>query len=84
MNNPVLKPTIKPLVIKIGGAILEKESALTALLAVIANLKDKHVVLVHGGGCVVDEMLAQANFTTEKNQVNEGQQEDTKQERMMP
>lgn len=62
MNNAALKP----LVIKIGGAILEKESALNALLTVIANLKDKHVVLVHGGGCVVDEMLAQANFTTEK------------------
>ncbi len=56
----------KPLVIKIGGAILEKEAALTALLAVIAKLDNKSVVLVHGGGCVVDEMLAQAGFTTEK------------------
>ena len=62
MNNPVLKP----LVIKIGGAILEKESALNALLAVIAKLEDKQVVLVHGGGWVVDEMLSQAGFTTEK------------------
>ncbi len=57
----------KPLVIKIGGAILEKEDALNALLVVIANLKaDAKVVLVHGGGCVVDEMLAQAGFTTVK------------------
>ncbi len=57
----------KPLVIKIGGAILEKEDALNALLVVIANLKTTaKVVLVHGGGCVVDEMLAQANFTTVK------------------
>lgn len=57
----------KPLVIKIGGAILEKEDALTKLLAVIVNLKaDAKVVLVHGGGCVVDDMLAQANFTTVK------------------
>jgi len=62
MNNPVLKP----LVIKIGGAILEKESALSALLKVISQLKNKQVVLVHGGGCVVDEMLAQAGFTTKK------------------
>lgn len=59
-------PLVKPLVIKIGGTILEKESALTALLSVIAELKNKHVVLVHGGGCVVDEMLAQAGFTTQK------------------
>lgn len=61
MSNP------NPLVIKIGGAILEKAGALTSLLAVIVNLKaDAKVVLVHGGGCVVDEMLAQANFTTIK------------------
>lgn len=57
----------KPLVIKIGGAILEKADALSNLLAVIVNLKaDAKVVLVHGGGCVVDEMLSQANFTTVK------------------
>lgn len=61
MSNP------KPLVIKIGGAILEKEDALKSLLAVIANLKaDAKIVLVHGGGCVVDEMLIQAGFTTVK------------------
>ena len=62
MNSPVLKP----LVIKIGGAILETESALNALLNVISQLENKQVVLVHGGGCVVDEMLYQAGFTTEK------------------
>lgn len=56
----------KPLVIKIGGAILEQDSALTELLKVISQLKDQAVVLVHGGGCVVDNMLAQANFTTIK------------------
>lgn len=61
----------KPVVIKIGGAILDgynqgNTSALTALLTVIAGLKDQPVVIVHGGGCVVDEMLAQAGFVTEK------------------
>ena len=56
----------KPLVIKIGGAILEKDVALTQLLKVISELKEQAVVLVHGGGCVVDEMLAQAHFTTTK------------------
>lgn len=56
----------QPLVIKIGGAILAKESALTALLNVIATIKNHAVVLVHGGGCVVDEMLAQAGFSTVK------------------
>jgi len=56
----------KPLVIKIGGAILEKNDALQSLLKVIGSLKNQAVVLVHGGGCVVDEMLSQAGFTTEK------------------
>lgn len=56
----------KALVIKIGGAILEQKSALTALLNVIATLKNQAVVLVHGGGCVVDELLAQAGFSSEK------------------
>ena len=59
-------PNNKPLVIKIGGAILEKASALQSLLKVIASLQNQAVVLVHGGGCVVDEMLSQAGFTTEK------------------
>jgi len=63
----------KPIVIKIGGAILDgysqgKVAALNALLSVIASLKNQPVVLVHGGGCVVDEMLAQAGFVTEKKQ----------------
>lgn len=56
----------KPLVIKIGGAILEKESALEDLLAHIAKLQNQAVVIVHGGGSTVDQMLAQAGFTTEK------------------
>jgi acetylglutamate kinase len=61
----------KSIVIKIGGAILDgynhgKVTALNALLTVIASLKEQPVVLVHGGGCVVDEMLAQAGFVTEK------------------
>ena len=62
----VTSATNKPLVIKIGGAILEKPEALEELLNVIASLKNQAVVLVHGGGCVVDEMLSQAGFTTEK------------------
>ena len=56
----------KPLVIKVGGAILTQESALFSLLSVIKKLKNQAVVLVHGGGCVVDDMLKQAGFSTEK------------------
>ncbi|MGJ8691719.1 MAG: acetylglutamate kinase [Thalassotalea sp.] len=57
---------MKPLVIKIGGAILEKASALKALLVEIAKLENQQVVLVHGGGSSVDAQLSQAGFTTEK------------------
>lgn len=56
----------KPLVIKIGGAILENETALQALLKVISGLNNQQVVLVHGGGCVVDEMLSKSGYQTEK------------------
>jgi acetylglutamate kinase len=66
MNKSINSKTNKPLVIKIGGAILEKKDALADLLKIIASLKNQSVVLVHGGGCVVDEMLSQAGFTTEK------------------
>lgn len=58
----------KPLVIKIGGAILEQSSALQELLTVLATLNNQAIVLVHGGGCVVDQQLAQAGFVTEKKQ----------------
>jgi len=56
----------KPLVIKIGGAILEKTLALTALFVELAKLENQQIVLVHGGGSSVDTQLAQAGFTTEK------------------
>lgn len=61
----------KPIVIKIGGAILDgysqgEGSALNALFAELAKFDDQPVVIVHGGGCVVDEMLTQAGFISEK------------------
>jgi acetylglutamate kinase len=66
INTLISNKTKKPLVIKIGGAILEKKDALADLLKIIALLKNQAVVLVHGGGCVVDEMLSQSGFITEK------------------
>ena len=65
-NQSSTRQSNKPLVIKIGGAILEKTSALKSLLNVIDSLNNQAIVLVHGGGCVVDEMLSQAGFITEK------------------
>ncbi|MCL1077078.1 acetylglutamate kinase [Parashewanella spongiae] len=56
----------KPLVIKIGGTILDQDTALETLLFVLTTLKGRNIILVHGGGSTVESMLNQANFTTEK------------------
>ncbi|OUS27763.1 acetylglutamate kinase [Thalassotalea sp. 42_200_T64] len=57
-----------PLVIKIGGAIMESPAALSELFKVIKTLQDnqQQVIVVHGGGCVADELLAKAGFTSKK------------------
>ena len=57
-----------PLVIKIGGAIMESPDALNALFSVVKKLQTlkQSVVIVHGGGCVADELLAQAGFVSKK------------------
>ena len=57
------------LVIKLGGALIENDSALTALYQ---GLKDylargnRPIVLVHGGGCLVDDLLKGLNMKSEK------------------
>ncbi|MDP2561003.1 acetylglutamate kinase [Psychrobium sp. 1_MG-2023] len=58
----------QPLVIKVGGALLESTSGQQALFTTIAQLteQDIHVVLVHGGGCLVEEWLSQAGMQSEK------------------
>lgn len=58
----------KPLVIKIGGAIMENKTALVALFQAIHQLQALQfpVIIVHGGGCVVDELLAKAQFVSKK------------------
>ncbi|MAD76284.1 MAG: acetylglutamate kinase [Rheinheimera sp.] len=56
-----------PLVIKMGGRLLQERPALDALLAVCCQLKQQRpVVLVHGGGDQVDLWLAKFGFSTEK------------------
>lgn len=56
-------------VIKIGGAILANSCALEKFVSTINGLKQSSnlaIVIVHGGGVVVDSMLAQAGLTSEK------------------
>lgn len=56
-------PTVT--VIKVGGAVLSNPAALNRLLSVL-HASALPFVLVHGGGQMTDEMLAQAGFKTEK------------------
>lgn len=59
---------MKPLVIKVGGALLEAEHEKVLLLQTIAKLihQSVQVVLVHGGGCLVDEWLASMGHKVDK------------------
>jgi acetylglutamate kinase len=49
-----------PLVIKLGGVILDNPNAITNLFTAIQQYKQHHsrpIILLHGGGCKVDEMM---------------------------
>ena len=47
------------LVIKVGGAFMQGEDAALALLTTIGKLQKSYiVVLVHGGGAMVEELLS--------------------------
>jgi acetylglutamate kinase len=55
------------LVIKVGGAFMQSEDAALALLTTIGELQKNYiVVLVHGGGAMVEELLAALNLTSQK------------------
>lgn len=57
------------LVIKLGGALLESDEALTALFATLKGFLDEQhrpLVLVHGGGCLVDDLLKGLGLTSAK------------------
>jgi len=50
-----------PLVIKLGGVLLDTKDALSKLFTVITHYQKQYsrpLVIVHGGGCVVDELMA--------------------------
>lgn len=59
---------MKPIwVIKVGGAIFEKPQMAHNLLVAIGQLQLSHsIVLVHGGGAMVDELLQSLNFSCER------------------
>jgi acetylglutamate kinase len=55
------------LVIKVGGAFMQAEVAALALLTTISELQKNYVVvLVHGGGAMVEELLNALNLSSQK------------------
>jgi len=55
------------LVIKVGGAFMQDQNAALALLTTISKLQKRYiVVLVHGGGAMVEALLSALNFSSQK------------------
>ncbi len=63
---------MNPLIIKLGGVLLDSEEALERLFTALVNYRESHqrpLVIVHGGGCVVDELMKQLNLPVKKKMV---------------
>ncbi|MDV7105452.1 acetylglutamate kinase [Vibrio sp. TH_r3] len=64
-----MNQTLKPLVIKLGGAALSCTETLGKLFNAIQayqNQADRELVIVHGGGYLVDDLMAKLQLSTEK------------------
>ncbi|CNK16085.1 acetylglutamate kinase [Yersinia frederiksenii] len=51
---------MNPLVIKLGGVLLDSEEALERLFTALVTYREKHerqLVIMHGGGCLVDDLM---------------------------
>ena len=62
---------MKPLIIKVGGALLDTPQAMENLLTTLAQFKQKQqrdIVIVHGGGCIVDELMQRLQLPVRKKQ----------------
>lgn len=62
---------MNPLVIKLGGVLLDSEEALERLFTALVAYRSSHqrpLVIVHGGGCVVDELMKKLALPVVKKQ----------------
>lgn len=60
---------MNPLIIKLGGVLLDSEEALERLFTALDSYRQQHqrpLVIVHGGGCVVDELMKQLSLPVVK------------------
>ncbi|EKO5176472.1 acetylglutamate kinase [Vibrio vulnificus] len=63
------QPSLNPLVIKLGGAALSCSQTLSQLFGAIASYQQKEqrqIVIVHGGGYLVDELMEKLQLPTVK------------------
>lgn len=60
---------LKPLLIKLGGAVLENDQALANLFSALTRYlqtQQRPVLLVHGGGVIVEDVLNKMNIISQK------------------
>ncbi|QUY47132.1 acetylglutamate kinase [Serratia plymuthica] len=60
---------MNPLIIKLGGVLLDSEEALERLFTALDSYLQQHqrpLVIVHGGGCLVDELMKQLSLPVVK------------------
>ncbi|KEY57195.1 acetylglutamate kinase [Serratia sp. DD3] len=60
---------MNPLIIKLGGVLLDSEEALERLFTALDTYRQEHqrpLVIVHGGGCLVDELMKQLSLPVVK------------------
>ena len=58
-----------PLIIKLGGVLLDSEEAMQRLFQALVAYRQSHqrpLVIVHGGGCLVDDLMKQLNLPVVK------------------
>ncbi|MEM6162485.1 acetylglutamate kinase [Erwinia sp. P6884] len=58
-----------PLIIKLGGVLLDSEEALEKLFTALVTWRETHqrpLLIVHGGGCLVDELMKKLNLPVQK------------------
>jgi len=58
-----------PLIIKLGGVLLDSEEALARLFDALLAWRSAHqrpLMIVHGGGCVVDELMKKLSLPVKK------------------
>nr|WP_175413735.1 acetylglutamate kinase [Brenneria rubrifaciens] len=60
---------MNPLIIKLGGVLLDSEEALERLFAALVTYRHEHqrpLLIVHGGGCLVDDLMKKLSLPVVK------------------